>query len=189
MLHAIRAKYHEHGIHDQPFLIVKADSGTYGMGVMTVRDAKELEQLNRKTRNKMSVIKDGKSVTEVLIQEGVPSLERVGNAVAEPVVYLMNGEMVGGFYRSHPTRGVDENLNASGASFTPLKMSRDDQMPPHFYANGVIARLATMAAADEMDAPPFACLEAFPSESLDLMCTMPSATCKTFSNHFSSSLS
>ena len=28
---------------EKPFVVVKADTGTYGMGIMTVRDAKELD--------------------------------------------------------------------------------------------------------------------------------------------------
>ena len=52
-------------------MVIKPDNGTYGMGIMTVRDAKELDALNRKTKNKMAVIKDGQTVSDVIIQEGV----------------------------------------------------------------------------------------------------------------------
>jgi glutamate--cysteine ligase len=44
-------------------VVVKADAGTYGMGVMTVKDASEVTGLNRKQRNKMSVIKEGMNVS------------------------------------------------------------------------------------------------------------------------------
>ena len=44
---------------EKPFVIVKADAGTYGMGIMTVRDAAEVSDLNRKQRNKMAVVKEG----------------------------------------------------------------------------------------------------------------------------------
>ena len=39
LLGKIRRKYKEYGINEKPFVIVKADAGTYGMGIMTVRDA------------------------------------------------------------------------------------------------------------------------------------------------------
>jgi glutamate--cysteine ligase len=42
ILAKVRRKYKEYGIKEKPFAVVKADNGTYGMGVMTVRDAKEL---------------------------------------------------------------------------------------------------------------------------------------------------
>jgi glutamate--cysteine ligase len=41
LLAKIRKKYKEYGIKEKPFVIVKADAGTYGMGIMTVRDASE----------------------------------------------------------------------------------------------------------------------------------------------------
>ncbi|MGI9152178.1 MAG: glutamate--cysteine ligase [Limnohabitans sp.] len=152
LLTRIRCKYIAHGVDEKPFVIIKADNGTYGMGIMTVRDASDLTHLNRKTRNKMATIKDGQTVSEVLIQEGVPTRERVHQATAEPVVYLMNGEVVGGFYRTHAERGIDENLNAPGATFAPLRLTSDAQLPDSFYANGVLARLATLAASHELSA-------------------------------------
>jgi glutamate--cysteine ligase len=68
----------------------------------------------------MAVIKDGQEVSDVIIQEGVLTNERMNDAVAEPVVYMMDRYVVGGFYRIHAERGVDENLNAPGSSFVPL---------------------------------------------------------------------
>ena len=70
------------------------------MGVMTVRDAEGARRRSTaRTRNKMSVIKDGQEVSEVILQEGVPTYERVNDAVAEPVVYMIDRYVVGGFYR------------------------------------------------------------------------------------------
>ncbi|WP_048857595.1 glutamate--cysteine ligase [Paracidovorax citrulli] len=159
----VRRKYKEYGINEKPFVIVKADNGTYGMGVMTVRDAKDLDALNRKTRNKMAIVKDGQPVTDVIIQEGVLTRERVHEAVAEPVVYMMDRYVVGGFYRMHAERGVDENLNAPGASFVPLAFEQSTHLPQpgarpgasapnRFYMYGVIARLAMLAASYELEA-------------------------------------
>jgi glutamate--cysteine ligase len=163
LLSKIRKKYKDYGIHEKPFVVVKANNGTYGMGIMTVRDAKELEQLNRKTRNKMSVVKDGQQVHEVIIQEGVLTEERIHAAVAEPVVYMMDRYVVGGFYRIHAERGVDENLNAPGASFVPLAFENTSRLPQpgekpgasapnRFYMYGVIGRLALLAASYELEA-------------------------------------
>jgi glutamate--cysteine ligase len=163
LLGKIRRKYKEYGIQEKPFVIVKADAGTYGMGIMTVRDPKELSDLNRRTRNKMSVIKDGQEVSEVILQEGVPTYERVNDAVAEPVVYMIDRYVVGGFYRVNAGRGIDENLNAPGASFVPLAFAESSQLPRpgakpgasapnRFYMYGVVARLAMVAASYELEA-------------------------------------
>jgi len=163
LLGKIRRKYKEYGINEKPFVIVKADAGTYGMGIMTVRDAKDLEELNRRTRNKMSTIKDGQEVSEVIIQEGVPTYERMNDAVAEPVVYMIDRYVVGGFYRVHAERGVDENLNAPGSSFVPLAFAESHHLPKagekpgasapnRFYMYGVIGRLAMLGASYELEA-------------------------------------
>lgn len=52
VLAKIQAKYDESGIADKPFVIVKADAGTYGMGVMSVKSSDEVRGLNRKTATK-----------------------------------------------------------------------------------------------------------------------------------------
>ncbi len=163
LLTKIRRKHKEYGINEKPFVVVKADNGTYGMGIMTVRDAKELDEVNRRTRNKMAVVKDGQEVSQVIIQEGVHTFERVNEAVAEPVVYMIDRYVVGGFYRVHADRGIDENLNAPGASFVPLAFAESHHLPKvgakpgasapnRFYMYGVIGRLAMLAAAYELEA-------------------------------------
>jgi glutamate--cysteine ligase len=164
LLYRIRTKYKEYGIDSTPFVIVKADAGTYGMGIMTVRDASEVKDLNRRQRNKMSVVKEGLQVTEVIIQEGVPTCETVDEAVAEPVVYMIDRHVVGGFYRLNTQRGIDENLNAPGMQFKPLAFETGctlpdstqapDAPPNRFYAYGVVARLALLAASRELEQSP-----------------------------------
>ena len=161
VLNEVREKYAQYGITEQPFCIVKADAGTYGMGIMTVKSVDDVRNLNRKTRNKMSVIKEGLAVQEVLIQEGVYTFENVNGAVAEPVVYMVDQFVVGGFYRVHTERGIDENLNSPGAKFVPLAFEtnchtpdcggKPGDPPNRFYTYGVVARLANLAAALEIE--------------------------------------
>jgi len=161
VLNEVREKYAHYGITEQPFVIVKADAGTYGMGIMTVKSVDEVRNLNRKTRNKMSTIKEGQPVHEVIIQEGVYTFESVEGAVAEPVVYMVDQFVVGGFYRVHTGRGIDENLNSPGAQYKPLAFETDCHSPDcggapgdppnRFYTYGVIARLAMLAAALEVE--------------------------------------
>ncbi|MGA9396332.1 MAG: glutamate--cysteine ligase [Azonexus sp.] len=162
VLDIVREKYAEYGIDETPYVVVKADAGTYGMGIMTVRDADEVIALNRKQRNKMSVGKEGLEVSEVIIQEGVHTFEKLRDAVAEPVIYMIDRYVVGGFYRVHTGRGKDENLNAPGMHFEPLAFDtgcnlpdynsdNPDSPPNRFYAYGVVGRLACLAAALELE--------------------------------------
>ena len=157
----IREKYKQYGVKQAPFVIVKADAGTYGMGIMTMKDGEEVRSLNRKQRKKMSVVKEGQPVTKVLVQEGVYTFESINAAVAEPVVYMIDRYVVGGFYRVHTGRGKDENLNAPGMHFVPLSFEPIRLLPDHetspsfvpnrFYAYSVIARLALLTAALELE--------------------------------------
>jgi glutamate--cysteine ligase len=144
-------------------VIVKADNGTQGMGIMTVREVKDLEAIRQRPKNKPPVGKGGGAITDAIIQEGVLTAERINEAVAEPVVYLMDRYVVGGFYRVHAERGIDENLNAPGASFVPLAFDESTRLPQpgqkpgasapnRFYMYGVIGRLAMLAASYELEA-------------------------------------
>lgn len=160
LLKDIRRKYEAYGVDKEPFVIVKADAGTYGMGIMTISDPAEVFELNRKQRTKMSSAKEGQAITQVLVQEGVYTFETWEEAVAEPVVYMIDRNVVGGFYRVHKNRGVNENLNAPGMHFEPLAFAEclntpdasmePDAAPNRFYAYGVVARLALLAAAKEI---------------------------------------
>jgi glutamate--cysteine ligase len=163
LLAKVRRKYKEYGINERPFVVVKADNGTRGMGILTVRDAKELDALPPGARERMRALADEQPISEVIIQEGVPTYERVNQAVAEPVVYMIDRYVVGGFYRVHAERGIDENLNAPGSRFVPLAFAPSGQLPKRgekpgasapnrFYMYGVIGRLAMLAASYELEA-------------------------------------
>ena len=158
-LKKIAKKYKEYGIDEKPFLIVKADAGTYGMGIMTVRSPDDVKDLNRKQRNKMAVIKEGLEVADVLIQEGVPTIEKWGSDTAEPVVYMIDRYVVGGFYRVNTEKGIDENLNSAGMRFEPLSFVKQSDRTKEdlntaynrFYPYGVVGRLAMLAASLELE--------------------------------------
>jgi glutamate--cysteine ligase len=133
------------------------------MSVMMVQEGAQLLQLNRKQRTRMAASKGSQKVNRVLIQEGVHSFETMPDgAVAEPVVYMIGQFVVGGFYRVHQGRGKDENLNSPGMHFEPLAFAKACNVPceglqvvdpsNRFYAYGVIARLAALAAAREIAA-------------------------------------
>ena len=96
-----------------------------------------------------------------MVQEGVYTLRTFNEAVAEPVIYMIDHFVVGGFYRVHTGRGMDENLNAPGMQFVPLAFEDTCLLPDpeakpgssanRFYSYGVIARLALLAAAQELE--------------------------------------
>lgn len=160
LLVKIQAKYTEYNIQDKPYVVIKADNGTYGMGIMKVYTGQELLDINRKKRNKMATTKGKQKVSKVIVQEGVYSFETMQDAVSEPVLYMLGQYVIGGFYRVHKELGIDDNLNSPGMHFEPLAFAKACNMPSinlktddtlnRFYVYGVIARLATLAAAQEM---------------------------------------
>lgn len=155
VLHKIRAKYAEYGIGHEPYVYVKSDSGTYGMGIMTVRSGEEMLEINKKIRNKMNVIKEGVQSTEVIIQEGVPTVDVIAAAPAEPMLYLVDGYAVGGAYRVNDQRDAENNLNATGMRFVGMcdEAEHAHEHTPlpecQFGALGLIASLASLAASRE----------------------------------------
>jgi glutamate--cysteine ligase len=163
LLAKVRRKYKEYGIGERPFAVIKTDNGTEGQGILTLRDAKDLTAaLANKGAGRIHLNAEG-GTPELIVQEGVLTNERINDAVAEPVVYMMDRYVVGGFYRIHAERGIDENLNAPGSSFVPLAFSGSAHLPQpgarpgasapnRFYMYGVIARLAMLSASYELEA-------------------------------------
>jgi glutamate--cysteine ligase len=163
VLTRVRRKYKEYGIKEKPFVVVKADHATHELGIVTVRDAKDMQVLTDRVRaitlgRKKPLLPHG-----FMVQEGVLTQERVNDAVAEPVIYTMDRYVVGGFYRVHAGRGMDENLNAPGSDYVPLAFEHSTQLPQpgvkpgasvpnRFYMYGVVGRLAMLAASYELEA-------------------------------------
>ena len=159
VLTKVRRKYKEYGIKEKPFVVVKSDNGNRNMGIVTLRDARSLAELGQTLQSRTGVT----GPQDILVQEGVLTRERINDAVAEPVVYMMDRYVVGGFYRIHADRGVDEDLSAPGASFVPLAFEPSTHLPQpgvkpgasvpnRFYMYGVVARLAMLAASYELEA-------------------------------------
>ncbi|GDX56491.1 glutamate--cysteine ligase [Comamonadaceae bacterium] len=158
LLAKVRRKYKEYGIKEKPFVVVKADDGSRGMGISTMRDARSVAELGAM----LGARQPAPGAQDILVQEGVLTRERINEAVAEPVVYMMDRYVVGGFYRIHAERGDDEDLCAPGSSFVPLAFEQSTHLPQpgvkpgasapnRFYMYGVVARAAMLAASYELE--------------------------------------
>jgi glutamate--cysteine ligase len=156
LLGKVKRKYKEYGINERPFVVVKPDTGSSSRGILTLRDAKDIDAL-------LQAGAELPAAGALLVQEGVPTYERMHDAVAEPVVYMIDRYVVGGFYRVHAERGIDENLAVPGSAFVPLAFEPSAQLPRRgekpgasapnrFYMYGVIGRLAMAAASYELEA-------------------------------------
>jgi glutamate--cysteine ligase len=179
VLAKVRRKYKDYGIGERPFVVIKSDQGNAGSAVLTLHDAKGLDELDGAQREMLA------AMSEAIVQEGVPTVERIDAAAAEPVVLTLDRYVVGGHYRAHAGQGADRTLAAPGAEIVPLSFAASPQLPRpggrvpaakasskaasrsalkaaapapaaaspnRFYTYGVIGRLATLAAAYELEA-------------------------------------
>ncbi|MFQ5457959.1 MAG: glutamate--cysteine ligase [Myxococcota bacterium] len=159
VLDKIGEQYRAHGIDEKPYVFIKHNTGTYGIGVIAVESAEELLSLNRKMRQKMRAGKGNVPVTDVLIQEGVPSTDLINDCTGEPVMYLIGLDLIGGFFRQHCGKSERENLNQSGSTFARLCFRGEDTAAPsdECYRDtclrtvyGVLAQVAVLAAGHEI---------------------------------------
>lgn len=148
LLARTREKYKQYGINQEPFAYMKNNAGTYGLAVMKVESADQIRSLNNKSRKKMKAAKGGRDVEEVILQEGIPSIVRADGAAAEPTIYLVGCQLLGGFLRSHKDKDATESLNSPGAVYkrlcvSDLKVSVSGHPMENVY--GWIARLGVLA--------------------------------------------
>lgn len=141
----IQSKYTEYGIEQKPFIFLKSDHGTYGMGIQVIEHPDDILTLNRKSRNTLSKGKSAKPIQRLLLQEGVPSIQTNNGKTAEACIYSVMNHCIGGFYRLH-THESRNNLNKTGMTFGPI-----DNMPSDVYQLHItLAQVANVAAAHEL---------------------------------------
>ena len=138
--------------------MLKADSGTYGMGVLCFEDPQELISLNRKDRNKLYKGKGAQIINRFILQEGVPTQYTIDKMTAELCMYQFGSHPIGSFYRLHPDKNPRQNLNSQGMLFRKncagvgdsLIGEHDDLCGSIYTENSLytlLSRVAALAAA------------------------------------------
>jgi glutamate--cysteine ligase len=156
LLKKISEKYLEYNINDEPYCYIKADNGTYGMAVWSVSNPQDVIDINKKERNKMNMLKGSTQTSKVMIQEGIITADKINNNPCEPMIYMINGEVVQNLFRTNDSRDERISLNASGASFYNL-----ENLPPkNNFANSennfiivyeLIAKMASLSSSIELN--------------------------------------
>ncbi|HKX11928.1 MAG TPA: glutamate--cysteine ligase [bacterium] len=160
ILKRVGERYKSYGVDESPYVFVKNDAGTYGMGLMEVMQSDEIRNMNRRDRNKLLSAKGGKKSESFLVQEGIPTADFYSEYPIEPVIYMVGFQMVGGFFRMNAQRDAFTSLNARGMEFACLCMHKLDEPHEGAFLNcaekenlvrlaTVSARLAALAAAEE----------------------------------------
>ncbi len=157
----IRSKHEQHGISAEPYVFIKDNSGTYGMGITHVTSGQQVLELGRRKRNKMAAGKGRPEVSDFIIQEGLETVQSYEGMPLEPVFYLIDGKPIGNFFRIHGDKTPRDNLNSKGMSFNCLCSHQIespsgvvdincDSMDELRTVGGVLAQIATYAASLEL---------------------------------------
>ncbi len=150
VLHLIQEQNEKFNIQEKPYVFIKSDKGTYGMGIMTASSAEEVYEINKKTRNKMNIIKQNVQNNKIIIQEGISTLNLIDGKVAEPMIYLIGGRPVSAFYRINEKKNASSNLNSSGMYFDNVNLcDRIKEKDVFFRSCSLVAKLAALAASRE----------------------------------------
>jgi len=158
MIEVVKEKHEQYGIKEKPYVFIKDNSGTYGMGILTVHSGKEVLELNTKERRKMKAGKEKSQINSVIIQDGVSTKHKINGKTAESVIYSVAGKVVGGFMRIHDEKDEKANLNAPGAKFDVLLCDNITKPIVHFVDEKVelslytfLVNIANIAIGKEMD--------------------------------------
>lgn len=155
----LKKEYEKRGIAQDPFLFVKNNAGTYGLGVIKVTSGADVLGWTYNSRKKMKAAKGGREVDEVIIQEGIPSVVQSDGATAEPVIYMVGCELAGGFLRTHLEKDSTESLNSPGAVYKRLCVSdlnvslKGSPMENMYGWSARLGLLAIAYEAEEMGVP------------------------------------
>ena len=137
----IQQKYDEYKIQETPTVFIKANNGTFGRGIISVKSGKEIMNLNKKLRHSLNTIKDSVVNSEVAIQEGVKTIEKIQNYPAENIIYLIGNEVIGNFARYNINKDINHNLNSKGMFFS--------QTSPPTLSENLVSKIATIAVTYE----------------------------------------
>jgi len=158
----IQKKYSDYKIESKPYVFLKADSGTYGMGVLPIETPDKLRELNRKNRNKLTTGKGASAIHSFILQEGIPTQRQIDNQPMEACIYHVVNRFVGGFYRTNNRKNDRQSLNSPGMSFIPIcqrNQCKNDGKGQHIrdlsdaqlYLYQCLARIGILAAQNEID--------------------------------------
>ena len=147
--------YIDNKINLEPACYIKADSGTYGMAVWMVQKVEDVININKKNRNKMNITKGLVKNSQVIIQEAIPTIHKIDNKSAEPLLYMINGQVVGNLFRVNENKDNINSLNSAGANFYDI-LNLDSKRINQEYnsnelrlVNDLIAKIAALASSKE----------------------------------------
>ena len=150
-LGTLKSQYESNEVEYDPTIFIKSNSGTYGMAVLNVKDIESIVLMNASNRKRLRVTKGGKPVRDVVIQESIPTVLKTGEGhFAEPVIYLVDDDVAGGFFRVNSEKTANENLNSKGMQFEKFfnTVNGIEEIPQIFK---LISKIAVIASGYEIE--------------------------------------
>jgi len=156
LLDQINQKYADHNISEKPYVLLKDNSGTYGIGILSVESSEEIFNLPAKKRKKLIYGKQTKPITSLFLQEGIPTKYLVNKFAAEPVIYSVGNECIGGFMRANSIQGARGNLNSRGMFFsqlpnTPLMAALQPKNKGGLSLYSMLCKISNLAISYELE--------------------------------------
>ncbi len=152
LLEQIEQKYRERNINAKPFGFLKADYGTYGMGLIPFESPDDIRFMNRKTRNRLFKGKGSREIHAYLLQEGIPNTLKYNGYTAEVCVYQSDRHPIGQFLRYNTEKSERENLNSTGMHFLPFSARQSPISARHLRFYYILTKTAMLAASHEAQA-------------------------------------
>ena len=133
---------------EDPYIFLKNNCGTYGLGVTTLFQSNEISKWSYKERKRLKATKGGGGVKELILQEGVASdLKDEEGRSAEIVAYMLGFEVAGSFLRIHGKKNSKQSLNRPGVEYKALPLSQWEKKSLYTW----ICRLSVLAVQKEME--------------------------------------
>ncbi|WP_395462894.1 glutamate--cysteine ligase [Wolbachia endosymbiont of Cantharis cryptica] len=147
VLSLVQKKYEEYEIKTQPYVFIKANNGTYGMGIITATSGEEILNLNKKKRHKMKKIKEGIAINSVIVQEGIPTIDVFEHSPAEPLIYYVGNTPTCYLYRCNSRKDEYSSLNSTDCEFHDISQVTEEKA---LLLWDIVSKLAVLALAVEM---------------------------------------
>ena len=149
MFHSLIEKYKNFSIKQKPYIYIKSNNGTYGMAVMTISRPEDIISINKKIRNKMNAGKSGVITSDVIIQEGIATIDKYNNKPSEALIYCANSKPISFLNRYNEKKDEYNNLNSDGMGFVEIanlnSLSQDQKM--YF----MVSSIANISATNEIN--------------------------------------
>lgn len=139
----LKKKYQDYKIQASPYVFIKSNMGTYGMGIINANSGDDILKMNKIAKNKMAAIKNGVINDEIIIQEGLRTVLKCQNFPSEKMIYCVRGKKIAEINRFNEVKDAYSNLNSSkGMKF---KINSTYKYNPY----SLIAELASLAVCFE----------------------------------------